>query len=204
MNESTRNKTQDPALWVEQYGDILYRFALARVRNTSVAEDLVQETFLAALRNQKSFEGKSAERTWFIGILKHKIIDHLRKASREVSVDDETMAAAQDSDMDDAFDESGHWRMDQRSPQEWGDDPRRVMERTQFWEVMRVCLDQLPERLAQVFTMREIDGAESENVCQVLEITPTNLWVMLHRARGRLRSCFETYWLGMQAERDKP
>ncbi|MBI3776951.1 MAG: sigma-70 family RNA polymerase sigma factor [Gammaproteobacteria bacterium] len=185
-----------PDTWVDQHGDYLYRCAMLRVRDAEVAQDMVQETLLAALQARHSFAGQSAERTWLVGILKHKIIDYVRRASREKPFENlERMTTADDEDAS-CFGDDGHWLNENAGPADWACDPRKLTENTQFWEVLRYCLERLPERSAQLFSLKEIDGVDSDEVCKVLNVTPSNLWVLLHRARSRLRECFETQWLG--------
>ena len=192
-----------PDTWVDQHGDYLYRCAMLRVRDANVAQDLVQETLLAALQARHSFAGQSAERTWLVGILKHKAIDHVRRASREKPFENlERMTAADDDDAS-CFGADGHWLNDHAGPADWACDPRKLTENAQFWEVLRYCLERLPERSAQVFSLKEIDGVDSDEVCKVLNVTPSNLWVLLHRARARLRECFETQWLGTRSGEQK-
>lgn len=176
----------DPAVWLQRHGDALYAFALGRVRNASVAEDLVQDTLLAAFASREGFRGEAAERTWLIGILKHKVIDHLRRRGREVPLDEQHDYPA---DVEDAcFDERGHWLVDVR---DWSR-PDRVLEQDQLLALLRECIGALPERLATLFVLREVDGMESEELIAELEISsPGNLWVMLSRARMRLRACLE-------------
>jgi RNA polymerase sigma-70 factor (ECF subfamily) len=179
----------DPEKWVAQHGDALYRFALTRVRNPEVAEDLVQETFAAGLGGLDKYSGRSSERTWLVGILKHKIADHFRKTAREQVLED-TDSLAQD---DDLFDEKGHWRV---GPEKWGESPAKTLENKEFWKVFETCVDGLPARLRQAFALRALDGVDSGQVCKVLGISATNLWVILHRARSQLRRCLELNWFG--------
>ena len=183
---------ENPESWVDNYGDFLYRFALARVKDVSVAEDLVQETFLAALRARDNFKGQSAERTWLTGILKHKIVDHIRKKIREPSTDKiETLSDTSDPD----FDERGEWSI---RPGKWGVNPGNLYEQKEFLDVLYRCLAELPERLAEAFIKREMDGLSTEEVCKELGITATNSWVMLYRARMSLRRCLENEWLSAE------
>jgi RNA polymerase sigma-70 factor (ECF subfamily) len=185
-------ETLNPDQWLDEHGDVLYRYALARVRDRSLAEDLVQETLVAALKAKDSFAGRAAERTWLVGILKHKIIDALRKRGRETPLEELPSAADEPGDW---FDERGEWRV---APSAWGR-PEQSLEQDQFWRVLQDCIDRLPERLAAVFTLREIDGLESEEICNVLEVSTTNnLWVMLSRARMRLRQCLEIQWFAVR------
>ena len=181
-----------PENWVEKHGDYLYRFALSRLRDSKTAEDVLQETFLAALESRHRFEGRSSERNWLAGILKHKILDHFRRAGREVKLDDRDEPADMAAEW---FDEDGHWKLDENSPAEWGD-PDRTLEQSQFWEALGRCLGELPSRTARAFTLREIEEEETGAICKDLNITPTNLWVILHRARMHLRRCLEFHWIG--------
>ncbi len=185
--------TTDPAGWLDRHGDILYRYALWRVRSPDMAADVVQETFLEALRARDSYQGRSSERTWLVGILRHKIIDQLRKSRRD-RVRDEQRAAdagAGGPAPEAGFDRHGHWRA---GPGAWKGDPSRVLESREFWEVLGDCLARMPARLADAFILRELDGLDADHVREVLGITPENLWARLSRARGLLRGCLEVHW----------
>ena len=176
-----------PEIWLDEHGDALYRYARFRLNDAALAEDLVQETLLAALQAQGSFAGRSTERTWLIGILKNKLIDHLRKTCREITVD-----TGSDEDLDALFDNASrdHWR----SPPSVWDNPPAALEQKQFWAVLSDCLSALPARQAQVFTLCEMEGLDGSEACKVLGVTTTNVWVLLHRARLRLRECLENHW----------
>ena len=185
-----------PENWIAQHGDFLFRFAMLKLRDEHLAEDAVQETLLAALQGQQSFAGDSAERTWLVGILKHKVVDLIRKKVREptlVNVDEE-MEFGEDEVTDAMFDNTGHWV----TPcQDWGS-PDKVLEQKRFWAILNECLKRLPPQLAMLYSLREISGMETEDICKDLNITPTNSWVMLHRARLGLKQCFELTWLGSE------
>jgi RNA polymerase sigma-70 factor, ECF subfamily len=176
--------------WLNPHGDYLYRFALARLRDPHMAEDAVQETMLAAIKNN-TFEGESSPRTWLTGILKHKIIDIQRKQIREQPVSDLVDLDATDNAMDDFFDQHGHWL---EKPQAWNN-PDGALEQKQFLSVLSQCLDKLPTKLKALFMMRDVHEIENENICKELNITTTNAWVMLYRARMGLRKCLEIHWV---------
>ncbi|MCP5524994.1 MAG: sigma-70 family RNA polymerase sigma factor [Verrucomicrobiales bacterium] len=211
MGEETRNllpqepgdnRTDPPAVeatrWVEEHGDILFRHALARVRNAAQAEDLVQETFLAALKARDRFAGRSSERTWLVGILKHKLIDHLRKSARETSFTDlECLAETEASSFMQEGLSRGKWQAETQ-PQDWHADPSASLDREAFWLVFRECLGGLPARVADAFLLREMDGLETGDICTSLGISPGNFWVMLHRARLALRRCLEINWFAKE------
>lgn len=186
----------DPEQWVDRHGHYLFRCALLRVRDPRLAEDIVQETLLAALQSRERFAGISSERSWLVGILKHKVVDYFRKNSRE-GLSDEMEQPFNKSEQ--AFDHMGRWRGEAAAPKEWTEDPGVILERKEFWEVLARCLAELPPRMARAFSLREIDGISSEEICNVLKISPTNLWVILHRARSRLRRCLEVNCMGLRA-----
>lgn len=175
--------------WLKLYGDVLYRYGLARVRDPELAEDLVQETLLAALKAKENYAGQSSEQTWLIGILKHKIIDCFRKASREKSqeFDDHLM-----TDEDDYFNQQGHWKVDLST---WSK-PDKAMEQEEFMLVLQDCIARLPSRMAQLFILREFDDMKSEEICEMMSIsTLNNFWVMLSRVRVQLRHCLDINWI---------
>lgn len=187
----TERTLSDPKTWLDEHGDSLFRYAYFRLRDVGLAEDLVQETLLAAYQARSGFAGRSAERTWLIGILKNKVIDHLRKHARELALED----IAQDSDAIDALfrdDRMRHWR---RPPAHW-ENPNEALEHKQFWDVFSDCIDTLPPRQARAFVLCEIEGLDGKEACKVLDVAPSNIWVMLHRARLRLRECLELQWFG--------
>jgi RNA polymerase sigma-70 factor (ECF subfamily) len=183
----------DPERWVEAYGDYLFKFALIRLRDATKAEDAVQETFLAALKGGKTFAGRSAEKSWLAGILKNKIYDYYRKASRETSFTDLEFFSQDEGESfvnDGAI--RGAWNGD-AAPHEWAH-PGQSLDDERFWKTYRDCCDKLPKNVAAVFNLREVDGVASKEICALLKISDSNLWVMLHRARMSLRRCLETNW----------
>jgi RNA polymerase sigma-70 factor, ECF subfamily len=176
--------------WLNEHGDYLYRFALARLRDPHQAEDAVQETMLAAIKNP-SFEGQSSARTWLTGILKHKIIDLQRKQLREQPVSDVVDLDAGDTSMDDFFDNSGHW-LDKPQHLEM---PDNALQQSQFLSVLDDCMGKLPKKLATIFMLRDVHETDNEIICKELAISTTNAWVMLYRARMQLRKCLEINWI---------
>jgi RNA polymerase sigma-70 factor (ECF subfamily) len=188
-------KAPDPGVWLDEHGDYLYKYALFRLRDGAAAEDAVQETFLAAIKAYARFEGRGSERTWLVGILKHKITDHFRKSIREAPIGetehDDGPEHAEFFTRTDGWD--NHWNTDY-APTEWHSTPEQLVEQTDFWRVFNDCLSPLPARTASAFTFREIDGLTSEEICELLNISVNNLWVILHRARLHLRNCLEVNW----------
>ena len=171
---------------VERQRPYLMRYAALQLRDAAAAEDAVQETLLAALAGEAGFGGRSNLRTWLTGILKHKIVDAIRRASREAPAAGE----GEDADFDSLFDERGHWR---EAPAAW-ENPDGALEQKQFFAALEMCLERLPARTARAFLMREHLGVETEAICKELGITPTHCWVLLHRARMALRLCLEAGW----------
>jgi RNA polymerase sigma-70 factor (ECF subfamily) len=165
----------------------LMRFARTQLRNEAWAEDAVSETLLAALEKPHAFAGQSQLKTWLVGILKHKVVDQLRRHAREATVLDGDDA----QDLDELlFDASGHWR---EAPRDWGD-PQAQFSQRQFLEVLQACCDRLPPAQGRAFMMREWLELETDEICKTLAVSPTNLFVMLHRARLRLRDCLQQNW----------
>ncbi|MBL1217731.1 MAG: sigma-70 family RNA polymerase sigma factor [Planctomycetes bacterium] len=187
---ATNLTTSDPATWVDAHGDILFRYAVKRVRDRETAEELVQETLLAALQNRDSFSGKSAEQTWFISILRNKIVDHIRKRARER---DRFEPTPDETYFDAKFAKKGKWS---DAPVGWSGSNLSPDELREFRAALDLCADKLPPALAHVFSLRELDQMDSDSICKVLSITPTNLWTRLHRMRITLRECLEVHWLG--------
>lgn len=169
------------------------RFARLQVRDPDVAEDLVQETLEAALNGIAKFNGRSSLKTWVFGILKNKVIDHLRRQDRSIPFSQLT-GDAEESDalLDTLFNEKGFWNVEAR-PADWNA-PEQALESQQFWLVFDACLHHLPENVSRVFMLREFLGFEAGEICQQLKITTTNCHVILHRARTRLRVCLEDKW----------
>lgn len=186
--QASPNSLSAPDRWVDDHGDYLFKYAMVRLRDQTLAEDAVQETFLAALKGGKSFQGRSAEKTWLVGILKNKIIDHFRKSGRETSFTDLNFYQDEENDR---FVGDG-W-IHERGPQEWPD-PGKSLDNELFWQTYRDCTSKLPPKVAAVFNLREVDGLDSKEVCALLQISESNLWVMLHRARMALRRCLESNW----------
>ena len=175
---------------LERQRSYLMRVARLQLRDTALAEDVVQDTLTAALTAKDGFTGKSSVKTWLTGILKHKIVDAIRRKQREPvavsTLDDE----AELEDFEGLFKQSGAWHA---PPADWGD-PEQSLSRQQFFDVMQFCLDKLPPNTARVFMMREVMELTSEEICKELTITANNLWVILYRARMSLRECLQTNW----------
>lgn len=177
---------KDFRIEVEGERAYLLRYARLQLRDAAAAEDAVQETLLAALAGEKGFAGRSNLRTWLTGILKHKIVDAIRRASREQSLPED------DDGLDGLFDERGHW-VD--PPQAWRD-PDASLQTQQFFARLEECLERLPAKTARAFMMREHLGLETGEICKELAVTPTHCWVLLHRARLALRECLQMNWFG--------
>jgi len=198
-DSSPQESLSDPESWVDKYADYLYRYALARLREKNLAEDAVQDTFLAAFKSKNSFAGQSSEKTWLVGILKNKIIDYFRKSHREISIEDiESYQSAEDNDFETSGKNRGQWKTSKR-PADWMIDSSDPAEINEFWKYMEFCLSQIPKQIANIFVLREIDGLENKEICNEIGINPTNLRVILHRARKQLRRCLEVNWI----KRDK-
>ncbi|MHB1656003.1 MAG: sigma-70 family RNA polymerase sigma factor [Burkholderiales bacterium] len=169
---------------LSRHGPILYRYALTQLRDRHKTDDAVQETLLAALQSRTSFSGGATERSWLVGILKHKIIDQFRRDAREVPLYESAVAVDPETGIEHERTEAGDWR---DRPANWGS-PEQVLDNRQFWQIVELCLQHLPERQAHLFMMREIFENSTEEICQEMSITSNNLWTMLHRTRLVLRN----------------
>jgi RNA polymerase sigma-70 factor (ECF subfamily) len=171
---------------------ILFRYALLQLRDSDLADDVVQETLLAALQSASSFEGKSELRTWLIGILKYKIADHWRRSARESPVSKLTLTDEDEgeTEQDLFFMSSGHWN---HGPKAWSD-PEAALKQQEFWTIYETCQTNLPPKMAKVFMLRELVGLEAVEVCRETGLSEANYWVIMHRARLRLRECLEIHW----------
>ncbi len=183
-DSESRGRTLDPENWGQQYGDQLFRYAMLRLRNAADAEEAVQQTFLAALENRTQYSGAGTEGAWLLGILRRKIIDLARRRVREMQSDSDVR------DWDVFFDSSGRWREPYMSLMQ---QPLAQLERDEFWRILRECLQGLPPRQAAAFSLRVLEDMESQEVCQELGISASNLWVMLHRARLQLAACLQAH-----------
>ncbi len=186
MNDQTSSANEEPGRalptdWVDEHADALYRFALLRVSDPHVIEDLLQETYLAAYKSQGSFRGEANIRTWLIAILRLKIIDHYR-------------ALARDAKKDLAEQERVKQEFRPQALSAWKGDPTRIFESKEFWITFHRCVEKLPATLARAFLMREVDGLDSGEVCQLLGISNSNLAVRVFRARSSMRDCLDIHW----------
>jgi RNA polymerase sigma-70 factor (ECF subfamily) len=185
--------TTAPHQWVTNYADYLYAYAIARIEDEEVAKDLVQETFLAALERLNSFEGRSTERTWLTAILKNKIIDvYRKKSSGLINIASKDTVESETADFFDASD--GHWKEKHR-PQEFvrpADDPLLSKE---FQATLKQCMTRLPALWLAVFTMKHMDDVATDAICNELNVTVANFWVIIHRAKLNLRACLQKKWV---------
>lgn len=176
-----------PDRWVDNYADYLFNFAMVRISNENICKDLVQETFFAGLKSAKNFQGKSSEKTWLTSILKRKIIDHYRKINSKKGKAEVRMNFYENGENE------GNW-IEERVPQAWKNQTEADIENDELQIQIDKCIQNLPEKYAFAFRMKTILGYETEDICNELEITSSNLWVLLHRARTQLRECLGKNW----------
>ncbi len=188
-NTKKEKKTEDPNAWVDTYGDDLYRFALSKLRNTSQAEDFVQETFMTAFKKIDSFEGRSSIKTWLFTILKNKIIDYYRSSRYKLL--DSSNASLDETLQVNSFNQFGIWKT---YVTDWSSDPLLSLENKDFQKALTQCMSKLPEKHQQAFTMRFIEELETKEICKTLDVTSSNYWMILYRSRMALRDCLEKNW----------
>ncbi|NOX45596.1 MAG: sigma-70 family RNA polymerase sigma factor [Chlorobi bacterium] len=190
MSDQTKTDSERVSELFKSHADYLFNYAITRVNDQHIAEDLVQDTFVAALRNIKNFESRSKESTWLTAILKNKIIDHYRKKVRQYhkeSLDDLRS-------VEDYFDKNGKWNKTDQ-PQKWHINYNETIEQKEFYDILNNCLNRLNELQRIAFTMKHFDDIKSEDICKELEITSSNYWVIIHRAKLQLRKCMEAKWV---------
>ena len=187
MDSKGKQSTLNPEAWVDRYSDYLYNYAISRVGDEDIAKDILQDTFVAALQASKSFKGNAAERTWLVAILKHKIIDHYRKSNSQ--------KAKAEVPLSSEFDPSGEGNLLQRQIA----DPESVrendsMENSELGLAIEICLSHIPPQHARAFSLKTIEHWATEDICKELNISPSNLWVMVHMARSALLECLNAQW----------
>ena len=191
MNNKAKisSNAANPQIWIEEYREPLFKYALARLRDADLAEESIQETFLAALQSRKGFQGLASEKTWLISILKRKIYDHFRRIGRDRQF---KTTFPTDRFWNNVFD-SG--RISHVRSRIWFSDPSMVYEQKEFLKIIKHALAELPDRTAQAFILREVIELSSQEICEFMDISIYNLYVMVHRARKRLRDDLQMKWL---------
>lgn len=180
--------------WVDLYMDNLFSWALHKTNNKEIAEDLVQETFLTAFKSLGQFEGRSEPKTWLFAILNNKIAEHYRKAFKQITVSEsQTSYYNLSSFFDNFFDTDDHWRQEQQ-PKEWSEEEINLLDDQEFNQTLQNCMQNLPENWRFALQLKYLDERKGELICQELQITPSNFWQILHRAKLQLRNCLEINW----------
>ncbi len=174
--------------WIEKYGDLLYAYARVRVSDTVIAEDIVQETFLNAWKNKASYKGIASEKTWLFAICKNKIIDHYRKRSNS------PVSYGDTDNTNQYFDDRQHWATG-KGPGEWGVNYKQPVETKEFYKMFESCKEKLQELQRSVFVLKYLEDADAKEICKVLNISSSNYWVLMHRAKLQLRECIEKNWI---------
>ncbi|QRM88067.1 sigma-70 family RNA polymerase sigma factor [Lacinutrix sp. WUR7] len=177
----------DPNKWIDLYSDYLFNYTISRVNDRDLAKDLVQDTFFAGLKSMKNFKGEASERTWLISILKRKIIDYYRKINSNKGKAEVRMSYNSDVETE------GDW-LEERVADPFDKNAESVIENEELGDAIYSCLDKLPEKQATIFKMKTIEGIDTETICNELNITASNLWVIIHRARTTMASCMEKNW----------
>ncbi|MEM9144053.1 MAG: sigma-70 family RNA polymerase sigma factor [Bacteroidota bacterium] len=176
-----------PETWIDSYADYLFNYTVTRVNDTETAKDLVQETFFAGLKSAENYKGDAAERTWLVAILKRKIIDYYRKINSKKGKAEVRMSYSGNRDSE------GDW-LEEQVADPFSNFENDRIENEELGLMIQKCISKLPQKQAQVFTMKTIRGMSTEDICNELGINPSNLWVMIHRARTSLMGCLNENW----------
>lgn len=180
------NHLINPNRWIERYSDYLFNYTISRINDREMAKDIIQDTFFAGLKSMKNFKGEASERTWLISILKRKIVDYYRKINSIKGQAEVRMTYNTDE-------HEGDW-LEERVEDEGSLNPQDALENAELSDAIYDCLDQLSEKQATVFKMKTILNYDTETICNELKITPSNLWVIIHRARTAMAECMEKSW----------
>lgn len=186
MSENQQH-TLDPNKWIDLHSDYLFNYTITRIDNEELAKDIVQETFFSGLKAMKNFRGQAAERTWLISILKRKIIDHYRKINSKKGKAEVRINFYADGDR------KGSW-IEERVPRTWDNEAEKDIENVELKQTLDKCIQNLPEKYRTVFLLKNVQEYATEEICNELGITASNLWVIIHRARHQLRKCMEDNW----------
>ena len=178
--------TIDPNKWIDLYSDYLFNYTISRVSDREIAKDLIQDTFIAGLKSMKNFKGDASERTWLISILKRKIIDHYRKINSNKGKAEVRMTYSSEEN-------EGDW-LEERVADPFDKTAEDAIENTELGDAIYDCLGKLPEKQAKIFKMKTILNYETEAICNELDITASNLWVIIHRARVAMADCMQKNW----------
>lgn len=181
-----------PTNWISNYADALYAYAKPRVDDAQLAEDLVQETFLSAWKAKDGFKGEASEKSWLFTILKNKIIDHYRKKSKEII---QTGAGQDATDL--FFNDAEHWT-EKDQPLKWGLEGADRLQQKEFYQVLESCKKKLQQQQQAVFVMKYMEDMDADEICKALNITSSNYWVLIHRAKLGLRACLEKNWINLK------
>jgi RNA polymerase sigma-70 factor (ECF subfamily) len=197
MSQTSTVALVNPEKWIDSYADYLYAFAYNRVNDEETAKDLVQETFLAALKAKDSFKGEAAEKTWLVSILKNKVIDHYRKKAahpqQSFEESEQYKVAYAHYFTEEGF-IKGEWKKD-TAPKSWNSVDKNNIEQKEFKNILAKCLDKLPKVWSSVFSLKYLEEEESSTICKELDITSSNYWVIIHRAKLQMRECLEKNWI---------
>jgi RNA polymerase sigma-70 factor (ECF subfamily) len=180
----------NPDLWISNYADQLYSYTMVRISDTGLAEDIVQDTFLSAWKHRDSYKADASEKNWLYAICKNKIIDHFRNSNKM------KLSPSSFDSSDGFFDEVEHWT-EEAGPVSWGNLDHPTLEKKEFYSILELCKNKLQQLQQSVFVLKFMEGQESDVICKVLNISPSNYWVLMHRAKLQLRNCLSKNWVNL-------
>lgn len=179
--------------WVNAHSDALFSWAFYKTSSKETAEDLVQDTFLAAYNKIDTFKGKSQPKTWLFSILNNKIIDYYRLSAKTTKKMVSLSENKGHEISEGFFDETENWKSTTINPI-WNQD-EELLDNPEFNSVMKDCMDDLPDNWNFVITSKYLTNKKAAEICQDLNITVSNYWQIVHRAKLVLKKCLEMKWV---------
>lgn len=190
-----QNKSATIQCWVTEYTDTLFKWAWHKTADKTIAEDLVQDTFLSAIESFHTFQGKSQPKTWLFSILRFKIANHFRKQFKSPELNwNDNILLQDDAFVEHFFDENGHWRMQEIPKDNWQGADGHLLDNPAFSAIWHQCFEKLPKHWLCALQLKYLEAKNSEDICKELDISNTNFWQILHRAKLQLRKCLDVHW----------
>lgn len=178
--------------WVNEYADALFSWAYHKTLSKETAEDIVQETFLAATKSFEKCKNPDQPKSWLFAILNNKIIDHFRKKAKSIHQIQTPLEKESAQFIDNFYNQDDNWTSDARAL--FSSEEKHLLDNPVFNELLEKCLNDLPEKWKTAILSKYLLEKDGKEICQELEITPSNYWQVIRRAKLFLKVCLEKHW----------